>query len=74
MIDSDDSDTESGKTAQSKDDDTPKSKDKDSKIKPMAKNRGVKRQGGVTDLLEEAVKMAKIKETDDEDYIMVRTY
>ncbi|XP_066144550.1 uncharacterized protein [Euwallacea fornicatus] len=67
VIDSEESDLECNRDDNSQNisnlDDTPKSKDKDSKTNPVAKNRKNKRPG--SDLFTEAVKIAKIEDDDE---------
>lgn len=78
VIDSDDSDGETnsqpsdqstGVNKVEEDDDIPKTKDKDSKTKPVAKNRTtVKRPG--EDLFSDVIKLTKIDETMDDQLIV----
>jgi len=76
VIDSDDSDGETnsfdkltGVNKIEKEDDIPKTKDKDSKTKPVAKNRtAVKRPG--EDLFSDGVKLTKIDKTTDDQSIV----
>ncbi|XP_066251917.1 uncharacterized protein [Euwallacea similis] len=67
VIDSGESDLEYNREENSQNisnfDDTPKSKDKDSKTNPIAKNRKNKRPG--SDLFTDAVKIAKIEDDDE---------